>query len=63
MTFVKVRLLLEALSPGAEAHVRLCGEEPLRNVPEALRENGYDIISLCEDPNTPGIYDLLVRCG
>lgn len=46
MTWVRVKLALEALSPGDTLEVLLRGEEPLRNVPTNVREDGHLIRSL-----------------
>lgn len=45
MTFVRVRLLLERLPPGAEACVRLAGAEPHANIPRQLARLGHAILS------------------
>ena len=46
MTFVKTKLLIEAMKPGQVAEVRLKGREPLENVPRSVRDYGHNIISL-----------------
>ncbi|MEQ9643669.1 MAG: sulfurtransferase TusA family protein [Alphaproteobacteria bacterium] len=46
MTFVRTKLLLERMKPGEVAEVRLKGEEPKRNVPRAVREQGDEIVAL-----------------
>ena len=43
MTFVRTKLKLERMQPGEILSVRLSGEEPLRNVPRAAREEGHSI--------------------
>ena len=44
MTFVRTKLRLERMQPGEVLSVRLRGEEPLRNVPRAAREEGHSIL-------------------
>ena len=44
MTFVRTKLRLERMRPGEILSVRLRGEEPLRNVPRAAREEGHSIL-------------------
>jgi len=46
MTFVKTKVALHKLSKGDTLEVLLCGEEPLRNVPFAIEENGDKILSI-----------------
>ena len=46
MTFVRTKLRLERMRPGEVLSVRLKGEEPLRNVPRAAREEGHAILSI-----------------
>jgi len=46
MTFVRTKLRLERMKPGEILSVRLKGEEPLRNVPRAAREEGHSILSI-----------------
>ena len=40
MTFVRTKLLIEKMSSGDRATVRLQGAEPLQNVPRSVREHG-----------------------
>lgn len=64
MTFVRTKLLLEKIAPGAILEVRLKGEEPLQNVPRSTRQHGHTVLSLApEDPGQPadGIHRLLIR--
>lgn len=51
MTFVRVRLLLDRLSPGTEATVLLRGEEPRANIPRQLVRLGHAVLAL--DPVGP----------
>lgn len=46
LTFVKTKLLLEKLPPGAIATVRLKGAQPLDNVPRSVRAHGHEVLSL-----------------
>jgi len=52
MTFVKTKLLLERMPPGAVATVRLRGAEPLDNVPRAVKAHGHEVLGLV--PEAPG---------
>lgn len=49
MTFVRTKLRLERMRPGEVLSVRLRGEEPLRNVPRAAREEGHVILGIDAD--------------
>jgi TusA-related sulfurtransferase len=49
LTFVKTKLLIERMSPGDTAEVRLKGTEPLDNVPRSVREHGHEVLSLAPD--------------
>ena len=49
MTFVRTKLRLERLNPGETLAVRLRGEEPLRNVPRAARDEGHTILGIETD--------------
>ena len=59
MTFVRVRLALDRLPPGALLEVLLKGEEPRRNVPRTASEQGHEILALQDAPG--GITRLLLR--
>ena len=59
MTFVRVRLALDRLTPGTLLQVRLAGEEPALNVPRTLVEQGHTVLSQSEGPE--GTMTLLVR--
>lgn len=61
LTFVKAKLLLERMSRGETARIRLRAGEPLENVPRALAEAGHEIVSLTEEGSGSGIHNLLVR--
>ena len=49
MTFVRTKLKLERMRSGEILSVRLRGEEPLRNVPRAAREEGHEILAIEQD--------------
>jgi TusA-related sulfurtransferase len=49
MTFVRTKLKLERMQSGEVLSVRLRGEEPLRNVPRAAREEGHTILGIEDD--------------
>jgi tRNA 2-thiouridine synthesizing protein A len=59
MTYVRVKLALERLTPGQVLCVVLRGAEPLRNVPRSLAEDGHEVMSLSVD--SLGVGTLLVR--
>ena len=64
LTFVKTKLLLQRMSPGQVAEVRLKGAEPLENVPRSVREHGHKVLSLePEDPakGKQSVHRLLIR--
>ncbi len=44
ITFVKARLLIEAMSSGEKAELLLRGTEPIENVPRSVKELGHTII-------------------
>lgn len=46
MTYVRVKLAVEALDDGARLEVLLKGAEPLKNVPRSTREDGHEVLSL-----------------
>jgi TusA-related sulfurtransferase len=49
MTFVRTKLRLEGMQTGEVLNVRLRGQEPLRNVPRAAREEGHVILGIEPD--------------
>ena len=51
MTFVRTRLALDRMTPGQTLLVRLRGEEPLRNVPRAARDEGHIILRIVPEGN------------
>ena len=48
MTFVRTKLRLERMRSGEVLSVRLRGEEPLRNVPKAARDEGHIILGIVQ---------------
>jgi TusA-related sulfurtransferase len=63
LTFVKAKLLLERMSSGQTARIRLAAGEPLENVPRALVEAGHVVLSLAEESPGTGIWLLTARKG
>ena len=59
MTFVRTRLALDRLPPGALLEVRLRGAEPLRNVPRTATEQGHAVLR--QDAQPDGSTLLLLR--
>ena len=51
MTFVRTKLKLERMLSGEVLVVRLRGEEPLRNVPRAARDEGHSILGILPEGN------------
>jgi len=49
MTFVRTKLRLERMQSGEVLSVRLRGEEPLRNVPRAARDEGHVVLGIEAD--------------
>ena len=54
MTFVRTKLLLERMPPGAIATVRLRGSEPLDNVPRAVTAHGHEVLALVPESQDAG---------
>lgn len=54
LTFVRTKLLIEALQPGQRAVIRLAGAEPLRNVPRAVEGLGHQVLSLLPEDAAAG---------
>jgi TusA-related sulfurtransferase len=51
MTFVRSKLKLERRHSGEVLAVRLSGDEPLRNVPRAARDEGHSILGIVPEGN------------
>ena len=49
MTFVHTRLALDRLSSGEVLNVRLRGDEPRRNVPRTVAEQGHTVVSVSDE--------------
>ena len=61
MTFVRTRLALDRLAPGALLRVRLRGIEPRRNVPRTAEAQGHSVLRITEDD--AGVTVVLIRRG
>ncbi len=61
MTFVRTRLALDRMAPGAVLAVRLRGEEPLANVPRTAEEQGHAVLAVIPEPD--GAARVLIRKG
>jgi len=59
ITYVRAKLALEALAPGATLEVVMRPGEPARNVPRSLAEDGHAI--LCQGPASADVHRLVVR--
>jgi TusA-related sulfurtransferase len=59
MTYVRVKLALEALDDGQVLEVLLKGSEPLKNVPRSAREDGHEVLSL--EPVDGRVHRLVLR--
>lgn len=46
MTFVRTKLKLQKMRVGQVLDIRLSEGEPSRNVPEALKDHGHEVLSL-----------------
>ncbi len=46
MTYVRVKLALERLQPGAILEVWLTGDEPLKNIPKSAKDDGHEVLGL-----------------
>jgi len=61
MTFIKTKVALHGLSKGDILEVLLCGEEPLKNVPRAVEENGDKIVAI--ERLEGGTYKIVIEKG
>jgi len=59
ITFVKTKLALEKMAPGAVLAVDLKGAEPLENVPRSAEEAGHTVLSV--EPRASGVHRILIR--
>jgi len=58
INFVRTKLRLEQMSPGSLLEVWLDGGEPIEQVPDSLKMEGYQLEALNEQD---GFFSLLVR--
>jgi len=65
MTFVRTKLLVERMSTGQTAEIRLKGVEPLTNVPRSLAELGHRIAAVAALPGeaADGVHRMVVVKG
>ena len=61
LTFVKTKLLIERMSSGHTAVIRLNAGEPLENVPRAVEEHGHAVLDLTPEVKGGTIYLLRLR--
>lgn len=61
MTWVRVKLRLEELTPGDTLEVRLRGDEPRRNLPRNARDEGHRVSALNELPD--GTASFVIEVG
>ena len=59
MTYVRVKLAVEALADGATLEVLLRGSEPFKNVPQSAKDEGHEVLSL--EPLEDGRARLILR--
>ena len=59
MTFVRTRLMLDAMQPGQVLEIRLRGDEPRENVPRNAAEQGHAVLAQRTDAD--GTMTLLLR--
>ncbi|MEN9217892.1 MAG: sulfurtransferase TusA family protein [Gloeomargarita sp. DG_2_bins_126] len=51
LNFVRTRLKLEQLPPGTPLEVWLDAGEPIQQVPDSLRQQGYEILTIQPQDN------------
>ena len=63
MTFVRTRLLIEKMSVGETAEIRLKGQEPRENVPDSVVELGHDVLDIRPDAEgaETNVHCILIR--
>ena len=59
MTFVRTKVKLESMRPGELLRVRLCGGEPLANVPRAVLDHGHAVLET--EQLEDGVYALWIE--
>ena len=60
LTFVRARLALVRLAPGAVLVIRLNAGEPLENLPRALAALGHRVLSVAAETGGAGTWRLTV---
>lgn len=55
MTFVRTRLQLDRMASGEVLRVHFRGEEPRRNLPRSLADQGYSVLTLEEGEDGTGM--------
>jgi len=63
LTMVKTKLLLEDMTEGEIAIIRLNSGEPLDNVPRTLRDQGHDVLELEPETVNSTVHRLVVKKG
>lgn len=63
MTFVRVKLKLQGMAPGAPLSVRLRAGEALANVPRSLRQEGHEVLALRETGEGVHVIDVRKKRG
>lgn len=58
LTFVRTKLLIETMTRGSTAEVRLQGAEPLQNVPRAVEAQGLSILELVPEEPDAGAFSI-----
>ncbi len=61
MTFVKTRLMIEKMVPGDVAEIKLCGEEPLENVPDSITELGHVVLGMEPEAGSSTVHILKMQ--
>jgi tRNA 2-thiouridine synthesizing protein A len=59
MTFVRTRLALDRMQSGQVLLIRLCGEEPVRQVPLSAERQGHQVLG--QETGADGITTLRLR--
>jgi TusA-related sulfurtransferase len=59
ITYVRTKLRLESLAPGAVLEIFLSGDEAVQGVPRSAREDGHRILAL--EPQADGSWRLLLE--
>ena len=59
ITYVRTKLKLESMAPGAVLEVWLSRDEAVRGVPRSAQEDGHQVLSL--EPQVDGSWRLLLQ--